>query len=276
MRILAIGDFHGRFPVKLRKEVAKADLVLCTGDLGGSDKLLKILFKYFGEKWWNIIGKKKAKQYVLEDYRNGKKIIGELGKLGKKIYVINGNWDFATSASWERTAGLNIVRYPKLMRKRKNLVPVNRSYKRLGGLNVLFFGGMVTTGAYLEKGVRKDVERGTYIERNRKEVSHIMKYVKKDVDILFAHYPPFGYFDKVKHKGENPMNGRHVGFKGYTKFIEKNQPALFVCGHMHEYQGKKKIGKTIVVTTGSAKNGEAAIIDFDIEKKRVKKVEFVR
>ena len=47
------------------------------------------------------------------------------------------------------------------------------------------------------------------------------------------------------------MNGKHVGFKGYTEFIKKNKPTLFICGHMHEYQGEKKVGKTMIVATGS-------------------------
>ena len=51
MKILVIGDFHGKFPKKLKEMAKKVDLVLCTGDFGGSEKLLKILFKYLGKKW---------------------------------------------------------------------------------------------------------------------------------------------------------------------------------------------------------------------------------
>ena len=43
MKILVIGDFHGKFPVKLKEEVKKVDIVLCTGDLGGSKELLTII-----------------------------------------------------------------------------------------------------------------------------------------------------------------------------------------------------------------------------------------
>jgi len=93
---------------------------------------------------------------------------------------------------------------------------------------------------------------------------------------LFAHYPPAGYFDKVKYKGKNPMNGKHVGFEGYTEFINKKKPALFICGHMHEYQGVKNVGKTVIVATGSAKEEKAAIIDFDGVMKKVKSVRFLR
>ena len=250
-------------------------MVLCTGDLGGSDKLLKLIFKYFKQKWWTRVGDKKAKQLVLEDYRSGKRILGELGGLGREIYMASGNWDFTTRSKAERNLQMKIVSYSKLMKKKKNLKFANRVFKKIKGVNVLFFGGIMTAGVYTE-GVFDKKETKKYIKKNQSETHHLMKHVKRDVDILVAHYPPFGYFDKVKFKGENPMNGKHIGFKGYTKFIKENQPVLFICGHMHEYQGKKKIGKTVIVATGSAKEGKCAIIDFDEEKKKVKSIEFVK
>ncbi len=282
MKILAMGDFHGKFPGKLKKRILKEDpdLILCTGDLGGSDELLKYIFKYFHQKWWNIVGEKKANKLVLEDYNSGKRTIGELNKLGrklnKKVFVINGNWDFVTGSKWERTAGLELDRYPTLMKRTKNVQPINRSFKKINGLNILFFGGSVTAKAYTQKGVLSDEERAKYIKKNKKQKEQLNRYNKNEVDILFAHYPPAGYFDKVKYKGKNPMNGKLVGFEGYTEFIRKKQPALFVCGHMHEYQGVKNFGKTVIVATGSAKDGKAAIIDFDEVMKKVKSVKFLK
>lgn len=274
MKILAIGDFHGKFPGRLKKEVKKADLVLCTGDLGGSDKLLKIVFKYFGKKWWRVIGKKKTKQYILEDYNNGKKIIKELDSLNKKIYIINGNWDFTSTAPYERTAGLKLKKYTDFIRKSKNLIFLNRTYKKIEGLNILFFGGFVTAGAYVDGALGRRYQKKA-LKKNKAETKHIMKYIKKDIDILFTHYPPYGFFDIIKYGGENPMKGKHVGFKGYVEFIKKNKPKLFICGHMHEYQGKKKLGKTLVIATGATKDGKAVIIDFDAKKKKVNNVKFV-
>jgi Icc-related predicted phosphoesterase len=132
---------------------------------------------------------------------------------------------------------------------------------------------MVTAGAYTE-GFFDEKKTRKYKKENKKETSQIMKYNKKRVDILFAHYPPFGFFDIVKYKGENPMKGKHIGFKGYTKFIKKNQPKLFICGHMHEYQGIKKLGKTLIIATGAARDGKAAIIE--IEKERIKSIKFIK
>lgn len=275
MKILAIGDFHGKFPSKLKREAKKADLILCTGDLGGSNKLLKIIFKHFKQKWWKKVGEAKAKKYVLEDYNNGKRIINELENLSKKIYVISGNWDFTTSSKAERDIGLKIKPYSLIMKDKKNLVYTNRALRNINGLNILFFGGMVTAGAYT-KGVFDRKKTIRFVRKNKEETDRLMKYSNKDVDILFAHYPAFGYFDEVKFKGKNPMNGEHVGFKGYTNFIKKNEPKLFICGHMHEYQGKKKLGNTLIISTGSAKEGKAAFIDIDEKKRKVINVKFLK
>lgn len=277
MKILAIGDFHGKFPGKLVKTARRKDisLILCIGDLGGSKKLLKIIFKYFKKKWWDIVGEEKAERLVLQDYKSGKKIIDKLDSIGKTIYIIPGNWDFGNRERWERTAGLKLENYPKLISKKKNLVFFNRTLKEINGFNILFFGGMVTAGTYILKGIFKEKEREKFIKKNNKEIIQLMGYSRKNIDILLAHYPPYGFFDKVKYKGENPMKNKHVGFRGYTKFIRKNQPALFICGHMHEYQGKAKLGKTTIVSIGPASEGKAAIIELDEKRKRVKKVKFL-
>jgi Icc-related predicted phosphoesterase len=276
MKILAIGDFHGKLPAKLKKRIKKVDLILSTGDFGGSDKLLDIVFKYFDEGWYNVIGEDLVNKYVLEDYNSGKNILNTLDSLCKPVYTTMGNWDFGSNSKRQRSGGLKLKSYPELVRGLKGVSLFNRAYKKIKDLHVLFFGGLVTAGAYLDKGNLKENKRKKYIKINRKEIKHIMKYSDKPVDIVVAHCAPFGYFDKVKYDGENPMNGKHVGFKGYNEFIRKNGPALFICGHMHEHQGKKKIGKTTIVSTGAAKDGKAAIIDFDEEKGKVKSVEFIK
>ena len=94
MKILAIGDFHGKFPKKLEREIKKADVVLSIGDFGGSKKLLKLVFKHLYKGWWNVVEKKKVREYILEDYNSGKKIIKTLNNVGTPVYIVHGNWDF--------------------------------------------------------------------------------------------------------------------------------------------------------------------------------------
>jgi Icc-related predicted phosphoesterase len=274
MKILAIGDFHGKFPKKLKEEAKKVDVILVAGDFGGSDRLLKVVFKYLVKgKWWEVVGKKRARNYVLEDYNSGKKILNDLHKLEKPVYAIMGNWDFDSKAQLETTAGLKLKTYPNLMKNLK-ITYWKRGIKRMKGLKILAFGGMVTAGAYLEKGVFSDKKWRKNKKKNKRETEQIMKHGAKDVDILFSHYPPHGVFDKVDYPGENPMNGKHVGFKGYTEYIKKYKPKVFICGHMHEYQGKKKFENTLVIATGAAKDGKAVVLD--IEKGKINSVRFIK
>ena len=279
MKILAIGDFHGIFPKKLKNIAKKVDLILCTGDLGGSEKLLKLIFKHFSGKWWKKVGVEKAKKYIMEDYNSGKRIINELASLNKEVYIISGNWDFISKSTLERTAGLNLTMYPKLIKKHKKLHYWKRGLKKVRGLDILAFGGEITAGEYVnKKSFYKDNPKklAKHTKANQKHTNQIMKYSKKNLDILFAHYPAYGFFDKVKFKGENPMNGKHVGFMGYTEYIKKYKPKIFICGHMHEYQGKTELGNTIIIATGAAKEGKGAMIEFDEKKGKVKKVELIR
>jgi len=278
MKILAIGDFHGKFPEKLKKEVKKADLVLVTGDFGGSDRLLKIIFKYLVKGgWYNYVSKEKAKEYISEDYNSGVKILNELNKFEKRMYLIAGNWDFIKKTSLDRTAKLKLIFYPKVVRRKlENLRWWNRGIKKnVNGLKILAFGDSVTPHEHLRKGSFSHRKWKKHVAKNKKEISQIMSYGAKDIDILFAHYTPYKIFDKVKWKGYNPMNGKHVGFEGFTKYIKKYSPRLFISGHMHEYQGIKKLGKTIIVATGAAKDGKAAMIDFN-EKTKKFKVSFIK
>ena len=60
-----------------------------------------------------------------------------------------------------------------------------------------------------------------------------------------------------------PINGEHAGLKLYRDVILKYKPLLHVCGHIHEAQGKAKIGKTIVVNAGYGGEEHFALIDID-------------
>jgi Icc-related predicted phosphoesterase len=277
MKILAIGDFHGKFPAKLKKLAKESDLVISTGDFGGSDKLLKVIFKYWRQDWWEIVGKRKAKKYIMEDYNSGNKMINDLDKLGTPVYTIAGNWDFDKTSKSERTAKYKLKKIEEIIKKKKNISFIHRTKRNFNGLKVFGFGGRIVPYIYISKeGSPKKDKRDEYKKEYQKLTKQMFKNPIKNLDIFVGHYTPYGYFDKVKFPGENPMNGKHVGFKQYTDYIKKYKPKLFICGHMHEYQGKKKLGDTLIVTTGAAKEGKAAIIYFDEKKGKVKSVKFVR
>lgn len=57
--------------------------------------------------------------------------------------------------------------------------------------------------------------------------------------------------------------GKHVGSLAVREFIEKFQPDLAICGHIHEARGIDTLGKTKMVNCGPASRGYYAMVEID-------------
>ena len=67
-------------------------------------------------------------------------------------------------------------------------------------------------------------------------------------DVLVSHCPPYGYLDNAGYI--IGRGGAHIGSKELLDYIEREQPMLVICGHVHGDGGKEcMIGKTRVVNT---------------------------
>src|SRR3989344_4808046 len=137
MRILAIGDFHGKFPQKLKREVKKKDidLVLCTGDYANGDKIRKIIFKHWTDKkWYDFVGLKKAKQLEKESFNSGLDILKKLNSLSKKIYIIFGNTDFYRDYTTSEPSIIMPGFYEDKISKMKNIFLIDKKKKKIKDL----------------------------------------------------------------------------------------------------------------------------------------------
>lgn len=56
-------------------------------------------------------------------------------------------------------------------------------------------------------------------------------------------------------------SGLHVGSTAVRAFIEREQPDLVLCGHIHESRGEDRIGKTRVVNPGPVSAGHYAVVE---------------
>ncbi|MGC8816411.1 MAG: metallophosphoesterase [Candidatus Hadarchaeum sp.] len=73
--------------------------------------------------------------------------------------------------------------------------------------------------------------------------------------ILVTHAPPHGTeVDRIRE-------GTHVGSKSIRQFIEKRQPLLSLCAHVHEGRGVDQLGRTLVINPGPMTKGFAAEIE---------------
>src|SRR3954451_6223766 len=75
--------------------------------------------------------------------------------------------------------------------------------------------------------------------------------VPADTDVVICHGPPRGLGDHTGRKHGQP----HVGSSALTETIERVQPRLLVCGHIHSGYGRYRLGETDIVN--------AALVDND-------------
>lgn len=75
--------------------------------------------------------------------------------------------------------------------------------------------------------------------------------IPDDTDIVVCHGPPRGYGDHNDRPGAQP----HVGSTALTEAIERIQPQLMLCGHIHSGYGRYRLGATEIVN--------AALVDND-------------
>lgn len=280
MKILAIGDFHGKFPKKLKREAKKVDLVVSVGDYNPFS-LRKEFFKYVYKKedkeLWKFIGKKKVIAGILRDLKQGEEILKELNELGVYVITVTGNLDYA---KWKDLYDMkekikwkwpNQDFFTKMVKKYNNIKVFDYSYLKFNnfvfiGMGRSTFPGKVKSKKYREYRKKLDILFNKFKKEN------------KDKKVIFvSHNVPYGELDGIKsNEIDKKLKREHYGSKLARRLIDKYQPILFIGGHMHENQGKAKIEKTIVINPGPAYEGKAAIIEIDDKKGKVKSIKFLK
>ncbi len=108
------------------------------------------------------------------------------------------------------------------------------------------------------------VDEGSFYED---ELYDLSEGIDMEKLIVLGHYPPYKTKDKM-------WNGMHIGFKEYRRFIEKKEPLIFSCGHIHEDNGYIFLKKTLVVNSALIAMPYAYVVDIvkgrDIKIKKVK------
>jgi Icc-related predicted phosphoesterase len=284
MKIIAICDFHEKFPDKLKKIIKreKPDLILSTGDYAGGKEWRPLLKKLFEERAKgrkieieDILGKKKYKELLERDYKNGKKPIQELDKLRIPVLSVFGNGD------WYKDFFNKLKRdYSVFINRLNNMNNINRACGNFKGVKIAGFGGYLDPDIYFTKKGKTAIceDEGTCrerITRRKKDKESFMKIMKFKPEIVLTHYTPYRILDKMDCS-HSQMHKCHMGISFFNQGIKKYKPILFICGHMHENQGKAKIGKTNVINSGSASEGKMVVIDFDEIRKKVRGVRFIK
>jgi len=278
MKILCLGCLHGKILSGLKTFVRKnkVEAILACGDYADADKTRKIIFKNWGENWWEVVGPEKAKSILKEQHKSGINVLRKFNSLGIPVYLVFGNNDFYRDY-------LNPGRKTEFDLKVKGVGDfedaIKKSFKRIKVLHLktMRLGGLKISGYnnYRGYGIKKDLHEEVP-EDKKKIMNSIKKRIKKDFkkisdsDIIIAHEPPFGVrLDLIKNKS-SPINGKHIGDDVLAKFARKSRWKMILCAHMHEHWGMDKIGKTKIVACGYGRKGQAVLVE--LPSLKVKKV----
>jgi Icc-related predicted phosphoesterase len=193
--------------------------IIAVSDIHSSKEFLEYFKKEFGEEKGKIF---LFAGDIIESTKLSEEMFAFLEILSKnnQVFAIPGNIDRAFVNEKLEQLGINVDK------KRKEIVGKE--------LNIVGFGGSLKTPFF------------TPNERREEEFYSIFEIVDSKT-ILLTHTPPFGIFDEVL--------GKHIGSKVLKEIIEKKNPYMLICGHVHELYGVNKINNTIIVKLPPAKLG---------------------
>lgn len=303
MKILAIGDLHGRKPKIHFKDF---DCIVQVGDVCDDKE-----FRPYIKKWFDAlkkdrentpsvdefiiqkIGKKGLKKLESNSLKVGRKIFEYLNSFGKPVLIIPGNWDQSFGKTKIKDPDKDDYSYmkyfyeswlgdkinTKLTEGLKNIKDCQFKNKEFNGINFLGYGLTSSYEHYKRKKVlnitksQHETLKKSYLKLIEKLFISYAKRNKNLKTIFISHnIPRDTKLDLVKNKNSH-ANGKHLGSSIARKFCEKYQPLLCIGGHIHEGVGKDKIGKTIVINPGFGENAQV-LIDVDENKGKVKSVKF--
>lgn len=230
MRIHCVSDLHGNLP-----EVPECDLLLIAGDYWGygycfgSEKSQAKWLRHHLQPW-------------LHDLRSENRV--------QEIVGIAGNHD----GIFERKYADPGSEIPEL----------EWTYLENSGVMVNIGGQEIRVHGIPWTPWFHDWAFNLPREDTRDEVlmRNMLKAVPEDTDILISHGPPFEVLDMTN-------DYRNVGSHALREMIEKQKPALVVCGHIHEARGVKQHRDTLVVNAsivgplGHQKTGDGFTLEGD-------------
>ena len=265
--------------MKLKKLAKGVDLVVSVGDYCAfTDRKLFFEYCYHSDnELWEVIGKKRVKEGVLKDLKSGEAILKSLNRLKVPVLTVIGNLDYTRAhdvydeeqATYKRTWKWELQDFfSKIIRKYKNIRRFDYDALSIKGLSFIGAYGHTFPGRVKSKAYKK----------HRAILDKLFKGFQKKPVIFVGHNMPYDCrLDKIRNKNApKSAQGKHFGSKLLRRIIDRHQPVLALGGHIHENQGKCKIGKTLIVNPGAAVDGRCAVVDFDEGKGKVKSVKFVK
>ena len=295
-KILVVGDFHGKLSTKLFNMIKKEnpDIILTPGDFCGNEKLGKLFFKWEYDTEEETPRKIKKEMKILEKRSlvDGLRLIQKLKTLNKPIYGVLGNWDpknyqFDLGMTSKVSKAKDFKKIKYLQTKKFKLI----DFKLLELKDFILIGGASSTSPgkidkettkrtrenseTSKRKTNKEIKRKIKEYKRREKIylknfakaKAISKRTKKPI-IFLTHNAPYGTkLSKIRSK-KAPKEARGKDYGSYLErlMINRFKPDIVLCGHMHENFGKQKLGKTLVMNSGTAIENQ--YLKFDIGRKK--------
>ena len=265
MKAAIIGDLHGAL-AKIKKIPLKdVDLIQLTGDLGKADLARSMAFENIERRREGLPeiehSAKLKKEAYMESYTSSVDAVNYLRKFAP-VQLVFGNVESSNAETRKqaREIGAKLPFLYDKLQGMKGVRVLNNSLANVGGVRV---GGLEY---FSDVSWVREFKPKPYSERLRRagvetrKARRVLKWFGKNLDILLCHQPPYGILDKVNFKGApKGWNGKHAGSKAILDYIKRFGPRYVVCGHIHEAEGKKKVGDTEVINVGAV--GSHYILD---------------
>lgn len=258
MRILAIGDPHGSKKIR-EMPLRDADLILLTGDIGKADLARKFAFDNISRKKQGLpklkLNASQARAMHLEIHRSTLDVFRYLSRHAP-VYSIQGNVGIPGRADVREDWEKHRIKTPStadILSRMRNVYLVKNSLRVINGLRVGFLEYFKDVNWVRDF---KPVDYSDQLRKARGESAKARRVLDRfglGLDILVCHQPPYGILDRVDFQGA-PVSwqGKHAGSQVILDYIRRCSPRYVFCGHIHEGQGMKKVGKTDVYNLGVA------------------------
>ena len=196
MKILVIGDLHGKITSSLKKEISKSefDFIIGVGDYAGIDDwkpwvdyIFKLKNRADAKSPQEFFGKEGFKRLMKKDFKAGEDVLKFLNNLGKPgVYVFgNGddewyNYPFSKDLLPARKSRINFLK------RIKKIKEMTYKVKKHNGISFLGFGGYMDAKAnesHRDREWQKRVDIRT-AKAEKKMQSLLKKTGKKSIFIL--------------------------------------------------------------------------------------------
>jgi len=308
MKILVIGDLHGRKPKIPTRDF---DCMVVVGDVCDDRDIAPIYRKFFAylkdvkdspnfetfaKK--HLKGKTTLKKLEKKSLKRGNELLKYLDTFNKPIFMVAGNWDKSYGSSRIKDYNKNSYNYskafydwwlgskinPKLLKGTKNIANIMYRSKEFKGLNFVGYGlSSAPETMKHKKTLRKNLTKNqleklknAYQKIQDKLNSAYRKRKNKRLPTFFVtHNIPYNTKLDIVTNKKSYAYKKHLGSTIARDFCKRFQPLICVGGHIHDHQGKDKIKNTLVVNTGFGPKS-TVLVDINAEKKKIKEVEFVK